>query len=66
MLGNVTQFLMFMCFTDIQGVSPSTGSNQGGTKISITVNAPLADYPREEIKVYVGGKDIILYQIRQL
>ena len=46
-------------FTDILSVSPTFGSNQGGTKISIAVNSgPLTDYPREDIKVYVGGKGI--------
>ena len=50
---------MFVSFTDIQSVSPNIGSNQGGTKISIALNAgPLTDYPREDIKVYVGGKGI--------
>ena len=55
---------MYMCnqsliFTDILSVSPTFGSNQGGTKISIAVNSgPLTDYPREDIKVYVGGKGI--------
>ena len=46
-------------FTDILSVSPTFGSNQGGTKISIAVNSgPLTDYPREDIKVYVGGKGV--------
>lgn len=50
-------FSILVSFTDIQSVSPNMGSNQGGTKISITLNAgPLTDYPREDIKVYVGGK----------
>ena len=50
---------VYLLSTDILSVSPTFGSNQGGTKISIAVNAgPLTDYPREDIKVYVGGKGI--------
>ena len=41
--------------TDILDVSPNNGSTEGGTNISITVNAPLANYSMEDIKVLVGG-----------
>ena len=41
--------------TDILNVSPNNGSTEGGTTISITVNAPLANYSMEDIKVLVGG-----------
>ena len=41
-------------FTDILYVTPSGGSTDGGTKITITVNTPLANYT-DNIKVFVGG-----------
>ena len=41
--------------TDILDVSPNNGSTEGGTNISITVNAPLANYSMEDMKVLVGG-----------
>lgn len=40
---------------DILNVSPSSGSAEGGTTIFITVNAPLANYTMDAIKVIVGG-----------
>ena len=60
-LHNVTLCLILshdklVVFLDILRVSPTSGSVEGGTTISITVNAPLSLYSNEDIKVLVGGK----------
>jgi len=55
LLGEVTIENVFCALVDILGVSPSSGSVEGGTRIIVTMNHSLVGYT-EDIVVKVGGQ----------
>ena len=64
---SVSCYRCFRSITDITKVSPGVGGNQGGTKITITVNVPRLDnYPREDIKAFVGGKFFVMQSLNNV
>ncbi len=43
--------------SEITGVTPRSGSREGGTRITVTVDVTLTNYTDTDVKVLVGGKE---------
>ncbi len=49
--------------SEITGVSPSYGGTEGGTRITVTVDVSLTNYTDTDVKIFVGGKEMLIKAI---